>query len=248
MKKRNIKLLTILLSAVLIAGLSVFYACKKEETITSSISNPLSEQGIFKSQGNSSIINPFDKNHEYLEEVLEEVVDFLLDIDNNYSEDDFNRFLNDFDKLMNKYEKNNPYPKFDINEYSSVNQNIILGLIDSYRSNIKIIGLEEATEQTERTISLISDIDLQQTMFSLVSQFHFNCFVMENIGEIMGAPPGWGERFSNCMWKKADAMENSNAVDIALCLAQSVMCPLGWAASCAWDASFNKHLHHSRFD
>jgi len=238
----NLTILFVLSFAFLVTG------CNKEETIKSSVSNSSSEQGIFKSQGNPSIKNPFNKNHEYLEEVLEEVVDFLLEIENNYSEEDFDKFLSDFDKLIDKHEKNNPYPKFDINEYSSAKQKTILDLIDSYRTNINIVGLEEATEQTERTILLISDIDLQQTMFSLVSQFNFNCFVMENIGEIMGASPGWGERFQNCMWKKGDAMENSNGVDIALCLAQSVMCPLGWAASCAWDASFNKHLHHSRFD
>ena len=33
MKKRNIKLFTVLLAVVLIAGVSIFYACKKEETV-----------------------------------------------------------------------------------------------------------------------------------------------------------------------------------------------------------------------
>jgi hypothetical protein len=217
-----------------------FTGCKKEDTINSE----LSEQKICKGFGDSSSINPYNKNHEYLDRMLQEVTEFLLHLDENYENDkDYEQFMRDFEGLMFKYKKNYPYPEFDINAYKSEKQQVISNLIENYVENIGKVGLTAAIVQTERDISLLSDRDLQNNMFSLVSQLSFTFSMINNMEDIF-YKPNWGERFKNCMYKKAEAYENGNWIEHVGCIP---WCPYQWAASCAWDATFNTHLHHNPY-
>ena len=234
MKKINLKLLTAILSVTLIAIVSIFYACKKEED-NSSISNTADEQSQILKSSDDSSSNPYDINYEYFDAVFQDVADFLSEIENNPIYDDFDKFMNDFEKLMEEHLRNNPYPKFDPNRYSSSQQQIISNIIDDYMHNIEIIGITEATEQTENTISLMSDDDLQQSMYSIVSQIKFTAFMMEDIGNILrGKVKDWEEKMADCMNAKWDS---GNWIDHLEFLIELPTSAIIRTASCAWEVS-----------
>jgi len=248
---KDLKLKKNKLFTVLLAVTFVFFAtgCKKEESIEPSISNLPFEQGINgcsnddpisneqgTNKGLSNISNPFDRNHRYLEQMYQDVADFLSEIEEIPDYENFEVFMNDFERFVKQYQRNNPYPEFSISKYNSVNQRVIENLVEDYMHNIIINGLEEATKQVEKTISFMSNQGLQQDMYSVVSQLHFTFDFFDNLEKFFLKPAGWWDRFDDCMRN----LDWGNTVDIALCLAQGVFCPLGKMASCAWNASFNK--------
>ena len=234
----NLKLFTALLAVALIAGMSIFYACKKEED-NSSISSPVNEQSaIMKSSDNSSR-NPYDINYEYFDAIFQDVAALLVEIENNTIYDDFNKFMDDFDKLMEEHLKNNPYPKFDSKSYNSSQQQIISKIIDDYMHKIEIIGITEATEQTENAISLISDHELQQSMYSIVSQIKFSVFMMEDIGGLLPEKQKeWSDEMRDCMNNKWD---NMNWIEKGAFLAGLPTSAIISVAACAWDVSHNNN-------
>jgi len=215
---------------IIFALIFTFFAigCEKEKTI---------EQDINKSPTNNSS-NPFDTNHGYLEIIFQDVLDFFSEIEENPNYEDFDTFMNDFEILIEEYQRNNPYPKFDITKYNKVKQKNFEDLMEDYLYNIQIDGLEEATNQIEIKISLLSDQDLQQDMYAVVSQSYFAFSFLDDMEDLFiqrGKLKDWWNKFDDCMKKPKDW----NPVDWAFCLSTGVGCPLYMMASCAWDVTFN---------
>jgi hypothetical protein len=80
------------------------------------------------------------------------------------------------------------------------------------------------------SISLISDNDLQQNLFSLVSQTKFTFYEKENV--ILDS---WESRFRDCMNAHFDGM---TPVDWGLFYINPSGYVGGVAAGCAWKATF----------
>lgn len=253
----NITILLTLTFAFVVTG------CKKEETIESSISNPSLEQNLNEIPDNNPIIdepipikgatnlctadpvNPFDRNQEYIRNMFQVVVDFLSTIEDNPDYEDYEVFMNDFERLIEPYQRNSPYPKSDIAKYSGEKQRVVENLMVRYMYNIETFGLEAATKEVEKTISLMSDQEVRQNMYSVVSQLHFSFDFLDNLGDLKR--PSWDERFMNCLKKKGGEFEDSNLLEKAICLLAGAPCPLTWMASCAYDATFRPNLHHTSF-
>jgi len=109
--------------------------------------------------------------------------------------------------------------------------------------------IEEATRQFENTISFILDSELQECMFSISSQYKYTLAFIENIGNgSIYLTPSWEDRVRNCMYKKLEAIfVNGNWVDkfgYIIAIPGSYWWQL---SSCTWDATFNKHLHHTHY-
>ena len=236
MNKKNI-ILTIIATVIMF-----FAGCDKVETVKPVASNSFSGHPKLLVFPAFSGLNPFDENKGYIDEMFQEAISFISKIDENPEYEDFKIYIRDFDKIMERF-KNSPYPKFDFYKFNESDQKIIIDLIENYMDNIKKVGLVEASNQIEKMISLISDENLQQSMFSVVSQMKFTRFIMDNMGEILMQSEGWENRWRSCMRIKYNQYYEScdNPIDWAVWFAYNVN-PLNGlvnAASCAWNATFN---------
>ncbi|GHV37466.1 hypothetical protein FACS1894178_9230 [Bacteroidia bacterium] len=235
--KTKIKYIAIILTILALATAIIFTACKKtekenEDDITLTKSIPIQRSNN----------NPFDRNHEYLKKMFDDVTIFLSNTQNNSEYENFELFLNDFEKTLAKYETNYPYKHFDINEYDAKTQNIVQEVIGNYINNVNNYGLSKATEQTEKQISKLLNHDLQQSMYSLVSELKFTLSLLKNIENIFNMRrPNWEQRFVACLEKKADAQfgSNSNWIDWAAFLWNPPANFAWWIGSCSWNATFN---------
>jgi len=218
--KKSLILLTFLF-------LLINYSCKKETEISHSNESSNSIQKSQSIDNNFLILNPFDKNKDYIIEMYQDIEMFLANIENYTNYDDYMR---DFEKLMSNY-NNSPYPKLDINVLDDADKKIITNFIQKYMKDIENIGLTRASNQIEKTISLMSDYNIQQSLFSIVSQIKFTFYADENIPPIDRGP--YYDRWKACMDDHFDNMNWVNWVEF------SVNPPVyvGWvAASCAWSA------------
>jgi len=238
--KKLITITVLLTFAIFIAG------CKKEET---ALSNLLSEQETAKSPGNFSR-NPFDINHEYLMEMFQDVAKFLSTMGDNPDYEDYEIFMNDFENLIAKY-NNNPYHEFDLAAFTSSDQKNMMTLLDDYMFNIEIIGFEEATKAVENNISLMRNVNVRQSMYSVVSQLKFTLEFLDIFTGTTKAPdgrPSSEERMINCLTNKAnDLWDNGNTFDKVSFLATLPGSALRWMASCAWDVAFRPNLHWTSY-
>jgi hypothetical protein len=114
-------------------------------------------------------------------------------------------------------------------------------------SRIHIVGITDATKETERTISLMNDRVLQESMYSVISQLSFTLSFMKDIEDILLAPSG-ADRMNNCMAKKLNAIwEDGNWIDQAGFILSIPTGPIGMMISCAWDVAFRPNLHHTPY-
>jgi len=94
----------------LLALIFVFFVtgCEKEKIV----SNSSSDQEISKSISNA---NHFDNNHYYLDQMFQDIVYFFSEIEEKKYEN-YEIFMNDFERLIESHQRNSPYPKFDISK------------------------------------------------------------------------------------------------------------------------------------
>ena len=152
--------------------------------------------------------------------------------------------MKDYQNLIEKYKNSNPYQNFDISKYNDTEQRNIENLIKDYMNNIEEVGWLDASNQVESIISSMSNIELQQSMYNLVSQIKFTQYYLDEIIEpiIMKVQHGWSERFWKCMHAKADAQfgEGSNVVDWVQFMIAPPVNFAWWVGSCSWTATFKK--------
>jgi len=240
MIKRNIKLFTSLLAVVFI-----FASCAKEETIN--LFDPV-KSAIPEIYSDA---NPFDKNHEYIKEMVQDIGTFLSKENDKF--EDFGMFLTEFENVMEKYKKDSPYPEVSSvisNSKNTASQQVaVRSLTANYVSNISTVGLVQASIEVEKVIALEPNKALQQDMYNVVSQVKFSHYYTEEIikGMLRDIYPlefkkTWDERFDQCMYDKAYALfVEGNWVDWAWFIATGAAINVaGWAASCTWEATFGK--------
>jgi hypothetical protein len=249
--KKTYKNIIIVSAIITVISAVIFIACKKttnEPETDDSMKKfeQLMQQGAaVHNEGleyaYNELINPFDKHHEYLRKMFDDVIIFLSNTQNNLKYKDFELFMKDFDKIVAKYEKNYPYKHFDINEYDAKTQSIAQKIIENYIKNINNYGLSKATNQTEEQIAKLSNYNFQQSMYSLVSELKFTLSLLENIEDVFNTKrPNWEQRLVACMEKKADATfgNGSNWIDWVAFLWNPPGNLAWWVGSCSWSATF----------
>jgi len=231
MKKINLITITAFVALVLLFFVS---GCKKEETTTTS-------------EQEKTIVNPFDIHHDYLREKYQDVFLFISQIHKYPEYENYEVFMRDLAKVMSKSRTPNPYPEFDMEKYNEPEQIVITELLGNYMTDIGTVGLTESTTQTERTISLMSNHDLQQDMYAIVSQIKFMYKMLEDMIDNLDdglAPekPNWERRLINCINCKVSALDNW--IDWGWFAITWPEHFIVWGASCGWDATFRSHLYH----
>jgi hypothetical protein len=176
------KKLFLVATAILVALLTFIFfvaGCKKEESIYPH--NPNNSENVMIPKIYSDE-NPFDKNYEYIKEMMQDVVIFLSDLKENGCSD-FSVFIEKLGPVIEKH-INCPYPQLN---YVSFNSNLrtftpeqkkMMNLTANYMSDIGTMGLLEASVETERTIASIQDEILQQDMYNIVSQIKFSYYYL----------------------------------------------------------------------
>ena len=236
MEKKLISIIALLAFTLFVVG------CKKEENIN--LLHPNGLENVEKPKVYSET-NPFDKNHEYIKEVMQDVADLISDLKEEDCSD-FGVFIEKFGTVMKKH-KNSPYPQLNFVNSSSNYRNLtpeqreLIDLTSNFISDIETIGLVEASLEAERTIALVQDEVLQEDMYNVVSQLKFSYYYAWeglSIEEIFlsnpDLAPNWDDRFRYCMNAKWDSMNWIEKTGFIAGLPESALWQM---ASCAWEAS-----------